>query len=130
MYGVTQQSISEFAKRNADDIQAIIESTRTLLGDIALADKAKRIAAYVETAERVDVVLDAEREVDVLRDELEGKKRRATGGVPLAELLRTQQAAYRAIAEELGDLPQRIKIEGGGEPVKHVIEGVDLGDLK
>jgi len=124
MYGVTQQSISEFAKRNADDIQAIIDSTRTLLGDIALADKAKRIAAYVETAERVDGVLDAEQVA-----ETEGR-RRATGGVPLAELLRTQQAAYRAIAEELGDLPQRIKVEGGGEPVRHVIEGVDVADLK
>jgi len=125
MYGVTQQSISEFAKRNADDIQAIIDSTRTLLGDIALADKAKRIAAYVETAERVDGVLDAEREGDV-----EGSTfSKRTGGVPLAELLRTQQAAYRAIAEELGDLPQRIKVEGGGEPVKHVIEGVNVEDL-
>lgn len=122
MYGVTQQGISEFAIKYRDEIQAIVEGTRTLLGDLWIADKQKRVAAYMEGAERVDAALHAELEGDEPRG-------RQPGAVGLSELLRTQQAAYRAVAEELGDLPQRIKIEGGGEPVKHVIEGVNLEDL-
>ncbi len=123
MYGCTQSSISEFASRHKAEIEEIKANATALLQSLWIADKEKRIAGYQETAERVDAVLDAERERS------EDGRGKTTGGVPLAELLRTQQAAYRAVAEELGDLPQRIKIEGGGEPVKHVIEGVDLGDL-
>jgi hypothetical protein len=40
-----------------------------------------------------------------------------------------RQSALKGIAEELGDLPQRVKIEGGKDPVRHVIEGVDIGKL-
>lgn len=145
MYGCTQSSISEFAKKYATEIQSIKDSTRTLLDDLWIADKQKRIAGYQEDIERIESMLDAEREaVDgsvfegdaraAEREESSGpeKKRgrpRTTGGIPLAELVRTLQAARRAVAEEMGDLPQRLKVEGGGEPVKHVIEGVDLGDL-
>ncbi len=129
MYGCAQSSISEFAKKHAAEIEEIKVNATALLESLWIADKQKRIGAYQETAERVDAVLDAERELTEALEE-GGKYRKTTGGVPLAELLRTQQAAYRAVAEELGDLPQRIKIEGGGEPVKHVIEGVDLGDLQ
>lgn len=127
-YGVTQQSVSQFAIKHAEKIEELRSRTRAIGEGLWIADKQARIGAYQETAERVEALLDAEVEPADDDDE-RGKRRRSTGGVPLAELLRTQQAAYRAVAEELGDLPQRIKVEGGGEPVRHVIEGVDINDL-
>lgn len=124
-FGITQQAVSEFALKHKDEIESLRERVRAIGEGLWIADKEARIGAYQETAERVEALLDAEREpVDD-----DGKRKRGTGGVPLAELLRTQQAAYRAVADELGQIPQRVQVEGGGTPVRHIIEGVDIGDL-
>lgn len=116
MYGVTQQSISEFAQKHAEEIAELKANTRELLADLWIADKNLRIAAYQQNA-------------DTTRELLAQIGTGERNGERPSELLRTEQAALKSVAEEMGDLPQRIKVEGEGVVVHHKLEGVNTDDL-
>jgi hypothetical protein len=105
-YGMTPQGISEFKRRNALAIDDIREHLDDDFAGLPLAIKKNRIAAY-------------ENEVERLTDH------------PAAdhhEWSKARQMAYRSIAEELGQLPPRATITV--VPVVHMVEGVDLEELK
>lgn len=116
-YGVSQQAVSDFAARHELEITAMREAAEDAYAGMWIADKRARMAVYMEGAERVQ---------ELLQDVGNG----ARSNKEASELIRTQQAGLRAVAEELGDLPQRVRVEGGDTPVKHVIEGVDVEGLK
>lgn len=110
LYGVTQQSISEFAQRH----KLTIEHTRANLDDeyahLWIAQKGNRIAEYEKHVDTISQILD------------EG----ARSSVPTSEMLRTAQAALKAVAEELGQLPNRQQIQHSGSvSVNYVVDGLD-----
>jgi hypothetical protein len=105
-YNMTPQGISSFKKRHALAIDDIREHLDDDFAGLPLAIKKNRIAAY-------------EDEVNRLMDHPHADHH---------EWSKARQMAYRGIAEELGQLPPRQSITV--VPVVHVIEGVDLGELK
>lgn len=105
-YGVARSTITEFAKRHAAEIDAIKADLDNEFAGLWVADKASRIAAYQADLEM----------------SLSG---------PYAahyEHVRTRQAGLRAIAEELGQLPPRATV--AVVPVQHILDGVDVDQLK
>ena len=115
MYGVSQVTISNFARDHAEQVQEVRQQLDDAMAGLWIADKKKRVAVYQNIAE------------EMLDEDTAGV---ALGKVTKVEARRAAMTATRAVADELGDIPQRIKVEGGGEPVRHVIEGVDVEDLK
>jgi len=108
-YSVTQQAISDFARRERDMIDAIRDDFANEFAGLWIARKEARLAAY-------------ERDVDDV-ERVEGED----GVTP--ELRRVKQAALRAVAEELGQLPARLSVQMEGT-IKTIIEGIDPMDVR
>lgn len=110
-YGVTQQSVSDFAQRHA---QAIADAKARLEDEFShlwIADKAQRVAEYQEQFDQIAAALES-----------------GDWGVHMntAELMRAGQSALRAVAEELGQLPSRQTIQHeGGVTVRYELVGID-----
>ncbi len=95
-YGISASAVTQFAKRNAREIDDIRARLDDPFAGIWIARKENRLAAYAADAEQLPA----------------GAER---------------TAILKAVAEELGQLPAR-GVAVSGE-VRHVLEGVDLGDL-
>jgi len=104
-YGMSPQSLSNYAKRYASEIEDIRENFADQFAGMPLAKKANRIMAYMEEIERLNNHPNG--------DHFEWSKAR--------------QNALRNIAEELAQLPPRQQVTV--IPVAHVIEGINLDDL-
>ena len=104
-YGMSPQSLSNFAKRYASEIEDIRENFADQFAGMPYAKKRNRIMKYAEEIERLDNHPNA--------DHFEWSKAR--------------QNALRNIAEELAQLPPRQQVTV--IPVAHIIEGIDLNDL-
>lgn len=112
-YGVTQQAISSFAQRHAERIADMVGKLDDEFAGLWVAQKSARIATY-------------QQQIEDIADELDGGEMRP--GVSYAEVVRTQQAALRAIADELGQIPARMQVEHSGQ-LDVRLNGVDLGAL-
>lgn len=111
-YGVTQQSVSEFAQRHAERIQLVRDHIHDEFVDMWSAQKRNRISVYQDQIEHA---------ARLLAD--------SGSSVPTAEMMRTIQSGLRAISEELGQLPGRTSITVTGD-VHYAVEGVQLGALQ
>lgn len=124
-YGVIQQSISAFAKRHADEIQAIIDNGLDEMTGIALAKKEARLATYQELINRLSAGT----------PKVAGKDGRVVKDPETGEVVYEIDAgqinkALRSMAEELGQLPARVVITGDLEvKTNYQINGVEPGDL-
>lgn len=101
LFGVTEQTISQFKKKNQERINAMREEIdrgleHQFLG-LWVVDQAKRIAHYESDIELIDSHL-----AESLDDD------RA------AQLLRIKQNAMKSVAEELGALPTRATVDHSG----------------
>lgn len=110
MYGVSQALISKFNTEHADEIGEVRGKLEDAYEGLWIADKKRRVAEYQAVAEE-------------MRD-LESESV-AMGKVTVVEARRAQMAALRSVADELGAIPQRVQVEGGTNPVRHILEGVD-----
>jgi len=90
-------------------IDAIRDDFANEFAGLWIARKEARLAAY-------------ERDVDDV-ERVEGED----GVTP--ELRRVKQAALRAVAEELGQLPARLSVQMEGT-IKTIIEGIDPMDVR
>lgn len=113
-YNCIQQTISAFASRHKEEILAHREKIDDAYAGLWVTQKPDRIAVHQESVEYVTELLESSEVASV-----DGK----------VQLLRARAAALRAVAEELGSLPTRVRLEGGGEPIRHVLEGVNTEDL-
>ena len=111
-YGVSQPSVSEFAKRHARAIDEVRRNADDEYAGIAYARKANRVAEYAD-------------QIAYCRSLLDDPDKQAKVNVGTAEILRTAQQALHHISEELGQLPARGLKHEGGVSVRYVIEGVD-----
>ncbi len=104
-YGMTQQGVSEFARRHALEIDNIREKIADEFAGLPLARKENRLAAYEDVVQRI-----------LAHDKGDHH-----------EWLKAEMIALRNIAEETGQLPPRQSLVI--MPVQHVIEGVDIDKL-
>lgn len=105
-WGVTYQSLLMFKRDHAREIDAIAADLDNKFAGLWIADKEARVEAYMREYMRLD--------------QSDYKNHH--------EWSKARQAALRAVAEELGQLPGR-----GGLvviPAEHVLIGVDVEDLK
>jgi hypothetical protein len=120
-YGATQPSVSDFARRHADEITALREKLDDEWAGLWVATKRNRLAVYQESIERISGALEK------FWESYEGEPTEST----LTEdgkLTTVQAKLLRQVAEEVGDLRQDVNVTG--QMLHHVIEGVDLGDLE
>ncbi len=129
-HGVTSQAVSEFAARHAERIADIVGKLDDQFAGLWAADKAARVATYQGQIEQIADLLDdaagagtddGERATSLLRA-------LAESNTSTSELMRTQGAALRAIAEELGQLPARMQVQHSGS-LEVKINGVDMAAL-
>lgn len=125
-YGVTQQSISDFAKRHAATIQQIRDDAANEFAGLAIASKAARLEVYRELIDACmqPVPKVAGKDADFVRDE--------DGNVVYEIDASVAGKLLRNVAEELGHLPNRVTLSGGLDVThtNYTINGVDPGALK
>jgi len=109
-YDVTPGTITSFAKRNAEAIQAILTGAADELDGLWIAKQHKRIAELEALAEHLDTIIYSEHTWDANK---------------LNAILRKTQVLRNA-AEELGQLT--VKTETTGK-YNYTVEGVDMSKL-
>lgn len=103
-YGVSRNSITNFKKRYALEIEEIRNDLADEYAGLWVAEKKKRIAEYQEAAEKM-----------------------ASGKTPRnAEVL---VSILKAVAEELGQLPARTQVNVTNEVTTYEIVGVSVDDI-
>lgn len=118
-YNVTQSSISEFASRHAQEIQAVRADKENEFAGIAIANKANRLATYQSVLERLAGAVEVAADLD---DDEQAMDEKTAGAV--AKILRN-------VAEELGELPNRVQLSGDvAVGVSYTVNGVSPETLK
>jgi hypothetical protein len=97
-YGISRGAMTEFAQRNAREIDAIKARLDDEFAGLWIARKAARIAEYQHDLERI-------------------------ADNPHHEWVKARTAILKAVAEELGQLPPRVSV--AVIPAQHVLIGVD-----
>lgn len=131
-YGVSPSAISDFRKRHQTEIAEIRRREDDHFWGLWAAEKRARVITYQAQVERftdeLDKLLDGKPRTlmdPITSEAVEVNERDPTA---LARMAKIVQTALRSIAEELGELPSRTIIEGGVEPVRHVLEIETTGD--
>ena len=115
-YGVHQRTIGRFAERHATEIESVAAEAGDETAGLWIAKKEARIAEYQADVTRANERLIASDEGDGYAD-----PERWMGG---------KHRALRAVAEELGALPQRMQVTTEQtHKVTYTVEGVDLSEL-
>jgi predicted transcriptional regulator len=123
-YGVTQQAVSAFAKRHAETIRQIKENAADEFAGIMLAGKKNRLEAYQHL---IELALTPTPKIDN-----KGHHVTDTNGEHVYEVDgKLAATVLKQIAEELGQLPNRLTLAGEvGVKTNYVIDGVSPDDLK
>jgi hypothetical protein len=100
-YGVSDAAISQFKSKHAEEIQDIIDNAEDEFSGILLSRKKNRLATYAELLENA-------------LDDGDGK---------------LAKGILKNMAEELGQLPNRITVQSIDTRTRYEVEGVDPEDL-
>ena len=125
-FDVTEGAITQFKHRYAKEISELRADAENELTQIAIANKANRLRALEEIH---DVAMQptpkvAGKDGDLVLDPETGEHVYEVDG-------RTALAALKQAAEEMGQLPTRLKVEGEvGVTTTYRIEGVSPDDLR
>lgn len=127
-YGVTQQAISEFGKRYETEIAEIKADLANEFAGILIAQKAARLAAYEELAAialtRTPKVGNNGKVVQRVNEDGEIETLYEVDGRLAAQVL-------KQAAEEMGQLPTRLQIQGDMQTTTtYRVEGVNPDDLR
>lgn len=127
-YGVTPASISDFIERHAHTIQQIRDDVEDKFAGIAIAKKAARLEAYQELLEKCLVPVPKMAGGEYVRDVAED----GTPGEVVYEIdAGVAVKVLRQVAEELGELPNRVTLGGEvGIKTDYRINGLDPEALK
>lgn len=106
-YGVTRQALFEFRRRHAAEIEAIVERTADELAEMWVAVKRERVAALMDDLEEAEARLSAS-------SHAEGESLALDDFLALGNFRR---ANLRAVAEELGQIPNKITAQVEGRSV-------------
>jgi len=142
MYGVSIPSISSFAKKHAERIEALRQDASRAVAEIWIADKAARLTVLRDVIESLAAAAPRRGLVDRVTDlpwESEGVDpielrdqvlREITEDLPDEKLIKRLMEALKQAAEELGQLPTRMTVQTTGSTVNYNIEGVDMDALR
>jgi hypothetical protein len=129
--GCSEGAIQHFTERHLDEILAERERVTEELSRLWIADKLNRLSEYQQDVEDINGILEekldraAPAPYDPLDPANDGRATpSATDDLPV--WLRAKAAIMRQVAEELGQLPQRVNVQVGGSLVTYKIEGVDM----
>ncbi len=123
-YGVGQDAISKFAARWADAIAERKAADHAEFHGQWIADKRARLATLEEQAEKIyELFARLSPEDDAGRIEDDAGD---IDGEALVRASKELRAILRAVAEELGQLPVRATLGYADEPLRVIIEGVDM----
>lgn len=136
-YDVTVATINAFKKRNAERIAAVAADLDNVMAGLWVAHKQRRIAEYEQDIALLNDSIEAQEAY--IRDlterieagEVENASRLARADRDLGAMMKRKHAALRGVAEELGQLPNRVtlQVQGGESPVLHQIVGVDPDEV-
>lgn len=128
-YGCTQGAISQFRAKHLTDIQAVRDDSENEFAGIAIAEKANRLATYLDMLEKA---LQPVPKVNGKGEIMYGLPDENGERKPIMEIdLAVAQKIQRNVAEELGHLPNRVTLGGEvGVTTAYTINGVDPGALK
>lgn len=117
-YDVSAHAISNFNRDNRERIAEIRANMADEFAGMWIANKAKRVEVYQESAEWVSTVIEQQATLDPLL-------------LPpiLPALIRTQHNALKAAAEEMGAIPAKIQIQVQPVQVDYKINGVDIDQV-
>lgn len=124
-YGVGQSAISDFARRHAATIQQIRDDAADEFAGLAIAKKAARLEVYRELLDAAmsPVPKIAGKDAGYVRDE--------DGNVVYEINAAVAQKILRNVAEELGELPNRVTLGGEvGVTTNYTINNVAVENLK
>ena len=128
-YGCTQGAISQFKAKHATDIQAVRDDSENEFAGIAIAQKATRLATYLDMLEKALMPapkVNSKGEIMYGLPDEDGVRH------PIMEVdLSVAQKIQRNVAEELGHLPNRVTLGGEvGIRTDYTINGVEPEALK
>lgn len=136
-YDVDVTTIRAFKQRNAERIAAVAADLDDVMAGLWVAHKQRRIAEYEQDIELLNDSIEAQERyiadlaAKVEAGEIENATKLARADRDLGAMLKRKHAAVRSIAEELGQLPNRmtLQVEGGETAVRHEIVGVNPDDV-
>jgi hypothetical protein len=123
-YGVTQGAIAQFKQRHADEIEAVRQNADDEFAGILIAQKAARLASLAEIHEQALTPMP--------KIAPSGKPARDADGNPVLEVDgRLAAQVLKQAAEEMGQLPTRLQINGDMQTTTtYRVEGVSPDDLR
>lgn len=127
--GVSDTAIKIFAKRHMDEILVRRDEMTEELASLWITSKLNRLAEYQQDLDDIrNVIEDRLAGAEPAADPLDPAE---AAGHPelLSELpgwFRVKGQILRAVAEELGQLPQKVQVQVGGTVATYRIEGVPV----
>lgn len=126
-----RQNVERFAERHRTEIEEAVRRLEDEFVGLWVADKANRLAEYQQDIEDANEIISGEMgdagqpvEPDPLDPgDIDGEDP-APSSAPV--WVGIKQRALRAVAEELGQIPNRVRMDVGGQIATYRIEGVDL----
>lgn len=120
-YGVTQPAISQFIDRHEDEIEEFRANLNDELSLLWVTNKANRLAEYERDLQQLQGFID-DLEPKVNEDGTVEQADNALVRAQLGNLVRAKQAGLRAIADELGQIPNKITVGVDPGKVKYTVE--------
>ena len=123
-FGCHPSAITQFKQRHAAEIAQVRADLDNEFAGLWVTRKAERLAEYMADIERI-----GDGTVEV---ELEGGPEGATitASKVDAALIRAKQAALRAVAEEMGQIPSKVNISVEPVTLRYEVAGVDPEVMK
>lgn len=109
-FEIDSATVTNFAKANADAINACIRSIDDEMAGLWIASQVNRIAEYQELAEKLDEIIFDESSTDTV----------------VSNAILRKTTILRQVAEERGHLMQKVETSG---KYNYVVEGVDMTKL-
>jgi transcriptional regulator with XRE-family HTH domain len=131
-YGVSQPAISQFAKRNAEEIEAVRAKADDEFAGLLIAQKQNRLAAYQDLYE---IALKPQPKISpsgkLVKEWITDEDGNQVEVIVQEVDVRAAAQMLKQAAEELGQLPNRLTLAGEvGVKTNYVIDGIDPGALK
>ena len=125
--GVSQPTISEFARDFADEIQRVRDAANAQLSALWIADQAARMEVFQDAAEKLIDLMEAElpERFDVKGAPLVGSDGRPVlDSAGRLEAIRELRQTLRSVADELGQSKPKLDLDG--QSIRIEIVGVNL----
>ena len=113
MFGVSQARISQLNREHADRIQQMRDDADNEFAGLWVAHKKNRLANYQEDLDAIEAAIEQHKKFNA----------------DTVALVRLRDKIQRAVAEELGQIPNKMSVKSDNKHVRYTLEGIDPEDL-